>query len=206
MAKLFVSNKDESVQIFENPVLEKFTFVHPITPVALFGPVVLFFLGRAFVLSQVSAPGIAGLFLAGLAFWTLFEYILHRWIFHYEPKSVWGQRLHFIFHGNHHDYPSDTRRLVMPPIVSISLAAVTYFGMRSLLGTMIDPFFAGFVLGYICYDTIHYASHHMAMKGPIGRIVKKHHLKHHFKSPEQGYGVSSPIWDYVFRTGFKDND
>jgi len=26
-------------------------------------------------------------------------------------------------------------------------------------------------------------------------------MAHHFKAPDALYGVSSPAWDYVFRTG-----
>ena len=53
--------------------------------------------------------------LAGYALWTLFEYWLHRLVFHFEPEHGLGARLHWIIHGVHHDHPNDPLRLVMPP-------------------------------------------------------------------------------------------
>ena len=66
---------------------------------------------------------VAGLFLVGVLVWTLLEYIIHRYVFHYEPKSRLGKQFHFIVHGVHHDYPNDARRLVMPPSISLPLAS-----------------------------------------------------------------------------------
>ena len=57
---------------------------------------------------------VSGFFLLGVLLWTLLEYLIHRYIFHYEPKTGVGKRLHYIIHGVHHDYPNDGKRLVMP--------------------------------------------------------------------------------------------
>ena len=67
-----------------------------------------------------------GLVVAGYALWTLFEYWLHRLVFHFEPDHGIGARLHWIIHGVHHDHPNDPLRLVMPPSVSIPLAAAVF--------------------------------------------------------------------------------
>jgi sterol desaturase/sphingolipid hydroxylase (fatty acid hydroxylase superfamily) len=32
--------------------------------------------------------------------------------------------------------------------------------------------------------------------------MKTHHMGHHFNDAESGYGVSSKLWDVVFRTLF----
>ena len=76
---------------------------------------------------KIGVLSIVGLVIFGLFIWTITEYLLHRFIFHLELKSKIGARIHFIFHGVHHDYPSDSRRLVMPPSVSIPLATLFYF-------------------------------------------------------------------------------
>ena len=62
--------------------------------------------------------------LGGYLFWTLTEYWLHRIVFHFEPEKGIGARLHWIIHGVHHDHPNDPMRLVMPPSLSIPLAAL----------------------------------------------------------------------------------
>jgi sterol desaturase/sphingolipid hydroxylase (fatty acid hydroxylase superfamily) len=102
----------------------------------------------------------------------------------------------------HHDFPNDKDRLVMPLGFSIPLAVVFYvlycvivFGPR--LG---EPFFAGFIVGYLCYDGTHYAVHHFRPTTRVGRWVRRHHMLHHHADHDGGFGVSSPLWDLVFRT------
>jgi sterol desaturase/sphingolipid hydroxylase (fatty acid hydroxylase superfamily) len=104
-------------------------------------------------------------------------------------------------HGIHHAYPNDSRRLVMPPSVSIPLAVFFYILSYLVFGNhLISPFFAGLLSGYLCYDMIHYAVHHSAAKNKFFMKIKTNHMKHHYQAPEKGYGVSQPLWDYVFRT------
>jgi sterol desaturase/sphingolipid hydroxylase (fatty acid hydroxylase superfamily) len=207
MAKNFVSNKDETIALFQNPFLEKFTRVHWSVPLIVFLPVVAWFLYKAANADGLTPGAIIGLFIAGTFFWTLTEYLLHRFVFHYMPSSGWGQRLHFLMHGIHHDYPNDSWRLVMPPAVSLPLAAIFYGFFVLVIGTpAVFAFFAGFIVGYLCYDMIHYATHHAPMKGPVGLFLKHHHMKHHYQTDTRGYGVSSPLWDYVFRTTFPEKE
>ncbi len=203
MAKNFISNKDESARLFKSDLLEIFTHVHPIVPVIIYLPAIGWFLYRAANADDLPGVSIAELFVFGVFIWTLTEYLLHRFVFHYQPKSVWGGRLHFLMHGIHHDYPNDSLRLVMPPVVSIPLAALFYALFRILLGgAFVSPFFSGFLLGYLCYDMIHYGTHHFPMKSPVALWLKHHHMRHHYQTEGLGYGVSSPLWDYVFGTAF----
>lgn len=204
MAKLYVSKKDESARLFKSDLLEKFTHVHWSVPIIIYVPVSLYFLTRPSSLS----PGVAAsAFAAGVIFWTLTEYLLHRFIFHYHPTSAVGKRIHFLAHGVHHDYPNDSTRLVMPPSVSIPLAFL-FYGLFSLVvpNAILPKFFSGFLFGYVCYDTIHYATHHAPMTGKIGHWLKQHHLRHHFTDDARGFGVSTPFWDHVFGTTYRLKD
>ena len=63
-----------------------------------------------------------------------------------------------------------------------------------------EPFFAGFILGYLVYDGSHYAIHHFRMRSGFLLLIKKHHMLHHHADHDGGFGVSSPLWDHVFRT------
>lgn len=201
MAKLYVSNQDESARLFKSDLLERFTHVHWSVPVILYVPASLYFLTRP---SEAVAGVRVLLFMGGVLFWTLTEYLLHRFVFHYQPSSGWGQKLHFLAHGVHHDYPNDSTRLVMPPSVSLPLSFL-FYGLFSLLlpGGSLPCFFAGFLSGYVCYDTIHYATHHAPMKGRLGRWLKHHHLRHHYSDSARGFGVSTPLWDHVFGTMYE---
>ena len=144
---------------------------------------------------------IIGLFIAGTFIWTLTEYWLHREIFHWDPDNAIGHRLHFIIHGVHHDHPNDKMRLVMPPGASIPLAAL-FFGLFWLIFGLPTayPLFAGFLFGYLIYDYMHYYLHHFVPKSKLGKRLREQHMRHHFQDHRYGYGVSSPIWDAVFRT------
>ncbi|MBX2992876.1 MAG: sterol desaturase family protein [Bacteroidetes bacterium] len=201
MSKNYVSNKDESARLFKSNFLEFFSHVHPSIPLIVYIPVMAYFLYQASINPSMTNGGIVGLFFAGLFFWTLAEYLLHRFVFHYEPTSEWGKYLHFMMHGVHHDYPNDSLRLVMPPVVSIPLALLFYYLFVAVLGVAYTaPFFAGFILGYMIYDSWHYASHHFALKSSGWLWLKQYHMLHHYQDPQTRYGVSSPLWDYVFGT------
>ncbi len=201
MAKQYISNKDESIPLFENQFLDKFSYVHPSTPVVLFLPVVFYFAYRAAVSPVLNLQAIGLLFLLGVLAWTLTEYAIHRFVFHLKPRSKLGQYLLFLMHGVHHDYPNDSRRLVMAPAVSLPLAVLFYWLFRGLFGeSLLLAFFPGFVFGYICYDMIHFATHHYRLRSKVGQLLRQNHLKHHYQNGDLGFGVSSPLWDKVFGT------
>jgi sterol desaturase/sphingolipid hydroxylase (fatty acid hydroxylase superfamily) len=198
--RLYVSNKNETVRMFQSDFMEFFSRVHPVTPLILYLPVVGYMLYVSLWQRQLSIIAVTALFLLGVLLWTLTEYLIHRYVFHYKPKSRWGKRLHFVIHGVHHDYPNDAKRLVMPPSISVPLAFLFYGLFLLIFGNLTAPVFAGLVFGYLCYDMLHYATHHFPMKRGVLLWLKQYHLRHHFKDDHLGYGISSPLWDYVFRT------
>jgi sterol desaturase/sphingolipid hydroxylase (fatty acid hydroxylase superfamily) len=201
----FVSNSQESSRMFKSSFLEMFSKIHPVTPLILFVPVVLFFMYQTIFTFHLAFLPIILLFAAGLFIWSLTEYVMHRFLFHYHPTSNWGKRVHFVFHGVHHDYPNDAKRLVMAPAVSVPLAFLYYFLFAAILGgEYVAPFFSGFVLGYLFYDMTHYAIHHFQFKNSFWMKIKKHHMVHHYQDHDNGYGVSSKFWDIIFRTDFKN--
>jgi sterol desaturase/sphingolipid hydroxylase (fatty acid hydroxylase superfamily) len=187
--------------MFDNDFLEACSHIHPMTIPIVWVPVTIALSYLAVVSRGLDTISFVGLFLVGVLLWTFAEYMLHRYVFHYEPKSNWGKRFHFILHGVHHDYPNDATRLVMPLGISVPIAVIFFFLFTSIFGQQYAPaILAGFILGYICYDMIHYATHHLSMRGPVGAWLKKHHLRHHYGDEGIGYGVSSPLWDIIFGT------
>ena len=203
MAKNYISNKDETIRMFKSDFMEVFSRVHFSVPLFIYVPVILIMLYFSIAIYNISAINIIGLLIGGIATWTLAEYLLHRFVFHFKAKSEFGKKIHFIFHGVHHDYPSDSKRLVMPPSVSIPLAAIFYFIFRLIFGeSLMLPFFAGFIGGYLFYDISHYAIHHFNMHSKFWLAIKNYHMLHHYQDEYKGYGVSSPFWDIIFRTTF----
>jgi 4-hydroxysphinganine ceramide fatty acyl 2-hydroxylase len=203
MKKNYVSNSPESVRMFKSDVLETLSKVHFTVPLFVYVPLILFMTYWALFRAHLPMFTYIEMFAAGLFFWTFAEYVLHRFVFHYVPKPQWALRIHFIFHGVHHDYPSDAKRLVMPPSASIPMALGLYLLFNALLpANYIFGFFPGFILGYLVYDMTHYAIHHFNFKGGFWKRIKQHHMLHHYADASKGYGVSSPIWDKVFRSDF----
>lgn len=203
MKKNYVSNSPESTRMFKSSFFELFSKVHFTVPLFIFIPVIIFFSWKAFAREDVSSPGYALYYFFGLFIWTITEYLLHRFIFHYELPGAIGRRIHFIFHGVHHDYPSDRLRLVMPPALSIPLAAMFFWLFSLVLSNgQLYSFFPGFITGYLFYDITHYAIHHFNFKSSVWKKIKQHHMLHHYSDSDKGYGVSSALWDKIFQTDF----
>jgi sterol desaturase/sphingolipid hydroxylase (fatty acid hydroxylase superfamily) len=218
MGEFFVSNRDESVRMFGSDLLERTTYVRPWVPHLIYVPIVIALLW----ISPVIVGTTVLYFGLGLLIWTFIEYLLHRFVFH-APDEIMretheisaGLELHepvipalptlrhvnyFIFHGVHHEYPSDSRRLVMPPIASLPMGVVAWLSFSLIFGERAIPAFAGLLVGYLIYDTTHFVLHHRSVPTAFGKLIKKAHMRHHFLDPDEDYGVSSPLWDVVFRT------
>src|SRR5438132_12540212 len=126
-----------SPPMFDSRLLDALSRVHPLVPILIFGPAVVALM--AWGLSQLSVLAAVGLAVAGYALWTLFEYWLHRIVFHFEPEEGLGARMHWILHGVHHDHPNDPLRLVMPPAVSVPLGALVLAVLYLIFGGGIAP-------------------------------------------------------------------
>ncbi|MEN4012766.1 MAG: sterol desaturase family protein [Bellilinea sp.] len=208
MDTIKINHSDEPIRLFKSDFLEFFTHISPVVVVLIWLPVSIFFLIRSIVLlpDQYSALTVVVGFIMGLFLWSLSEYLLHRFLFHYKPKTARQEKIFYLFHGIHHEQPQCKTRLVMPPVVSIPMA-LAFFGIFHLLFSVFfnAPFltaviFSAFIFGYLVYDITHYATHHWQMRSGILKALKRHHMRHHYKTPNQRFGVSSPLWDYVFDT------
>jgi sterol desaturase/sphingolipid hydroxylase (fatty acid hydroxylase superfamily) len=191
-----------SPPMFESRLLDALSRVHPLVPVFIFGPGIIAL--ASWTLSRHSVLAAVGLAAGGYALWTLFEYWLHRLVFHFEPEQGLGARLHWIIHGVHHDHPNDPLRLVMPPAVSVPLGGLVFALLYVILGSRYAPGVgAGFFAGYLAYDLTHYYLHHFRPRGPLGRKLRERHMRHHFQDETRGFGISAPYWDEVFRTSWR---
>ena len=190
--------KPETTRMFESDFIEWFSRIHPATPFVAYLPVVAVVLTRS--LRTAPAVEVALLVAAGLLAWTLAEYVLHRYVFHWTGSEAWKKRVHFLLHGVHHDYPSDSDRLVMPLGASVPMAVLFFALFRAALGERGESVFAGFTLGYLLYDGTHFAVHHFKQTTRLGKFLRKHHMLHHHADHDGGFGVSSPLWDLVFGT------
>jgi len=206
MAHPKIIHDETPIRLFQSNFLEFFTHISPITITVIWLPIaILLLISPVFTGSLIGWDSLAA-FAIGLFIWTLAEYTLHRFVFHFPPKTPRMERITFLFHGVHHAQPQCKTRLVMPPVVSIPLALLFYALFTWIIGSVLDtpgwvnPIMSGFLVGYLIYDLTHYATHHWPMRSGYAKYIKRYHMQHHYKSPDARYGVSSPIWDYVFKT------
>lgn len=190
------------VRLFDNYILEVLTMTYWWVIPIFWLPVSMYFL---YVGSEVIGwnEG-AFVYFIGFAWWTLLEYILHRFVFHCEefiPDNRWFITFHFLAHGIHHAFPADDMRLVFPPVAGMILA----YPIKSLYNCVMpieysDIIMGGTLLGYIIYDCLHYYIHHNVPSDPYTIYLKAYHMHHHYKNPYRGFGVSNKLWDIVFDT------
>ena len=186
------------IRLFKNKLLERLSRISPWTVLAVYLPMIAFAIWKSFAVG-VGIVAFGVLFLSGLIFWTAFEYILHRYVFHFFPEGEFQERVQFLFHGVHHQYPNDKDRLVMPVTLSLLIAVLLFFLFNAIFGVLVWGFFAGFTAGYLAYDMTHYSIHHArAPKNAYLKKLWKHHMDHHYRDTNRGYGVSSAVWDQVF--------
>lgn len=146
------------------------------------------------------------LLVVGFISWTLVEYLLHRFLFHSEdswlPNHPMVLVVHFFVHGIHHAFPQDRLRLVFPVLLGWMIGYTCVFTPMNLFlaSDTSLPVMAGIIIGYICYDEMHYFLHFSSPKGGYLRYLKKYHMQHHYKNGQEGFGVSSTFWDHVFKT------
>jgi sterol desaturase/sphingolipid hydroxylase (fatty acid hydroxylase superfamily) len=192
--------RPETTRMFESDLIERFSRIHPATPFVFWVPVIGVCLYRTWQ-RQLPLGLTAELFVAGILLWTLTEYVLHKYVFHWVNDTAWGKRIHFVLHGVHHDFPNDKDRLVMPLGASIPLGVVIYAIFYAVFGQLHgEAIYAGMALGYLAYDGTHYAVHHFKQTTRVGKYLRRHHMLHHHADHDGGFGVSSPLWDLVFQT------
>jgi sterol desaturase/sphingolipid hydroxylase (fatty acid hydroxylase superfamily) len=148
---------------------------------------------------------VAAVMFAGLLYWTLLEYILHRWMLHWEPQEKWKRvvRKCFPSHRSHHDDPLKERMNVMLQLkitVYLTLAYTAFMWAVGLPLAYALALNAGVLFGYQAYEYVHVACHHLPMRNAWAATLKRHHAIHHYRDETVNFGVTTTFWDHVFRT------
>ena len=190
------------IQVMENRFIERYvTTAHWTLPGLWSIPLFSFLLYRSAVIEGRAPLSIVALFVAGILGWTFAEYWLHRWVFHLAPSSNQLLRtIQFALHGYHHEFPDDPRRLVAPPIMAVPISAFLAAVVILCFPGTWPPILAGTFFGYLCYDWMHYYTHHGRPRFKFVKFMRRFHLEHHYKSASIQFGLSSPLWDRIFLT------
>lgn len=186
--------------LFQNPILEKLSRTH------ISVPLIIFFIYSSVLLywsvthTSISIATTVLIFFLGVIFFTWVEYNVHRYVFHMTAETESRAKAQYTMHGVHHEFPKDKTRLAMPPLLSITLATTLFFLFRLILGDFAYSFLPGMLVGYSAYLSVHYMVHAFQPPRNFFKILWVNHGVHHYKNGDGVYGVSSPLWDYIYGT------
>ena len=186
--------------LFQNPILEKLSRTH------ISVPLIIFFIYSSVLMywsvthTSISIATTVLIFFLGVIFFTWVEYNVHRYVFHMTAETESRAKAQYTMHGVHHEFPKDKTRLAMPPLLSITLATTLFFLFRLILGDFAYSFLPGMLVGYSAYLSVHYMVHAFQPPRNFFKILWVNHGVHHYKNGDGVYGVSSPLWDYIYGT------
>lgn len=189
-----------SKQLFNNPILEKLTRTHIAIPLTIFFTYAGGLLYWNIQNTNLTALTTIILFFVGLISFTWVEYMIHRHIFHLKPFTELRAKFQYTVHGVHHEFPKDKDRLAMPPLLSITLSTILLLLFKVIMGDFVFAFLPGFLVGYALYLAVHYMVHAYPPPKNFFKALWVNHGVHHYKDGEVVFGVSSPLWDYIYGT------
>ena len=186
-------------KVFDNKLLELLSKAPAFIAYTYYPAVILFFLFVNLYWRQIGWVNVIITFVAAYLFWSFFEYVAHRWAFHFTTKNKIVKTIVHMAHGVHHEFPKDTNRLIMPPLPWTVLVSLL-LGLSFLIGgDYAFTWMAGMLAGYLSYIFVHYQVH-LNRPPKFLRKLMVHHALHHYKYDDLAFGVSSTFWDRIFRT------
>lgn len=179
----------------------------PRIPFLIFGPVALALFLYCLRHSELGLLQITGGLLGAILFWTLYEYVIHRFFFHLTPRNSFWEKLLYTIHIGHHDYPNDKRLMLLGLEVSVPGFFIFYTVFYLLLGhPLVHAFMLGMVCCYLFYDWLHYAAHNSRYKNKLFKYYQRHHMEHHFQAEDKNYGFITTTWDKILGTKLKHKE
>jgi sterol desaturase/sphingolipid hydroxylase (fatty acid hydroxylase superfamily) len=132
---------------------------------------------------------------AGAVAWTLAEYLLHRFAGHWPKGKIAFSREHLAHHAQPTYFTPTAKKAQTAAAITaiVAVPVIAIFGAGPGAAAI-----AGFLTAYVGYELTHRLIHVRRPLGAYGRMIRRHHLHHHFAAPKKNHGVTSPIWDLVF--------
>jgi sterol desaturase/sphingolipid hydroxylase (fatty acid hydroxylase superfamily) len=187
-------------QLFKNPVLEKLSRTHIAIPLVIFFIYSSTLLYWSIIHTTLSVWATVGMFFVGAIAFTWVEYIVHRYVFHMKTYTKLREKMQYTMHGVHHEFPKDKDRLAMPPLLSVTISTILLLLFKLVLGDFVFSFLPGFLVAYAAYLSVHYMVHAYPPPRNFFKVLWVNHGIHHYKNGEVIFGVSSPLWDYIYGT------
>lgn len=143
---------------------------------------------------------VVGLMLAGAIYWTLIEYIIHRWIYHIRYRNFSFRTFIESFHMHHHRDITDGEVLNAGPLLVYPMFVVVHLPLVWMKPDDLAFLALGNILMYSFYEFVHFRIHLRPGKSRYISFIQKFHLHHHYFDPGVNFGNTSPLWDHIFRT------
>ncbi|MEM7695710.1 MAG: sterol desaturase family protein [Pseudomonadota bacterium] len=147
-------------------------------------------------------------FVFGWFYWTLLEYLLHRFLMHWEPRGPLGRFARSLIpgHKHHHEAPTQYEEdgaVLIKFMIRPALFALLWWPLVTGSLTIGLAITAGNLAGYLAYEIVHAACHFLKLNFPYGRALKRHHAVHHYRDDTVNFGVTTTLWDWVFATKWR---
>jgi sterol desaturase/sphingolipid hydroxylase (fatty acid hydroxylase superfamily) len=136
---------------------------------------------------------LSALVAAGLLGWSGLEYALHRFVLHGLPP----------FKGWHREHHLRPNALICAPtwLSAALIGSLVWLPAMWWLGEWLGGALTlGVLIGYLGYAVTHHALHHWSAQNVWLQRRKYWHAKHHHLMQPCCFGVTSGVWDRVFRT------
>ena len=164
------------------------------------------FLVPAALSGKTSPATLLASMVVGFIAWTLFEYVVHRWLFHQtgHPVLLWLYKHAHMPHHRARRMEDDNHRALHPAIGVPSLLphylAGLWLGAHGYLAGAV-----GFMIGYCAYELLHYLFHGTDFPerfNGIGWVRRRYlaHRVHHFVNAQRNHGFTLLVWDHLFGT------
>ncbi|TVQ94714.1 MAG: hypothetical protein EA397_01010 [Deltaproteobacteria bacterium] len=199
-----------SSRMSDNPLLEFLTRTRWWASPAVYLPICALLVVVATIYGQTPWWVAPFLFIGGIIAWTLYEYLLHRYLFHWTPPIPGGERLQMLWHGIHHQRYDDPLRIVISPLITGWLALLLFAPHAIVSWSLADllpwghamVWFAGTLCGWVAYSVMHWALHCRPFKSRHMRQLRAHHMLHHLdpRYTNARFGVTTTLWDRIFGT------
>jgi sterol desaturase/sphingolipid hydroxylase (fatty acid hydroxylase superfamily) len=154
-----------------------------------------------------SAVALFWLMPVGVVIWTMLEYGLHRYVFHIQLPLRNPRLREFVngSHLSHHASPRDRDKVLVRPTYGLVVSAVLFGLLYRLTGSVVSGagIIAGVWAGFLYYEAVHYRVHFSQSGSGFVARQRRTHFHHHFTNNRQCFGVTSPLWDYVFGTNLR---
>ena len=186
--------------VFENKFLERLTVTNPLIAFVSYVPLVTLAAVYSMVKGFTTSTLAIIIWVSGFVFWSLAEYLIHRYFYHHKFENRIIKRIQFLFHGFHHKHPRDKHHLFMPFYGGWPVAGLFWLIFYIAIRQYSFIFFSGFYSGYLFYVFTHYYIHRFPPPFTFMKPLWKHHLIHHYKFPDKAFGFSTRIWDRIFGT------